>query len=316
MPHSTTVRDSSVRSLGIDGGQSEVRARCGTDGPVFTVPGARRGADDTTTAVLEVVALARTEVPGPLARVVAGLTTLPAVASERIELARRLVDVASANEVWVGDDAVTSHAGAFAGAPGVVLAVGTGAVALAFDPDRGRVRTFDGAGALLGDEGGAFWIGRHAIRAALAADEGRGPATALGAAVVDALGPLDGLAARLHEQPRAVDSIAWIAPIALDVAEGGDAVATRLLDDAADRLATTAAAAVRFLGVAVVGITGRVVENGGPLRSRLDARLRSLVPGVSVLESAGSSLDGACRLASSDHADPYRPLFTIVRCTP
>ena len=86
----------------------------------------------------------------------------------------------------------------------------------------GRSRGFDGAGYLLGDEGGAFWLGRNGIRRALAADEGRGPATALTTAVADLLGPLDGLASRLHRLPRPVDTIAQFAPTVLAEAAAGD----------------------------------------------------------------------------------------------
>ena len=69
----------------------------------------------------------------------------------------------------------------FSGTPepdGYALVAGTGAAAV-------RVRggeveaVCDGLGWLLGDEGSGFWIGREVARAAAAALDGRGPATAL-----------------------------------------------------------------------------------------------------------------------------------------
>ncbi|MFF4113369.1 BadF/BadG/BcrA/BcrD ATPase family protein [Streptomyces sp. NPDC001714] len=81
---------------------------------------------------------------------------------------------------------------AFAGAPGrpadgLALVAGTGTVAARIE---GRVlhATSGGDGWLLGDDGGGFWIGREAARAALRAADGRGGPTALTAAVGRALG--------------------------------------------------------------------------------------------------------------------------------
>ena len=59
-----------------------------------------------------------------------------------------------------------------------MLIVGTGVVALAVGAD-GALRTADGWGPLLGDEGGGAWIATTGLRAALRALEGRGPATEL-----------------------------------------------------------------------------------------------------------------------------------------
>ena len=75
-------------------------------------------------------------------------------------------------------DAVLAHAGALNGEPGVVLIAGTGVVALAIDAN-GALRTADGWGPWLGDEGGSTWIGSAGLRTALRAHDGRGPSTAL-----------------------------------------------------------------------------------------------------------------------------------------
>ncbi|MER8009984.1 BadF/BadG/BcrA/BcrD ATPase family protein [Streptomyces sp. NPDC094149] len=81
---------------------------------------------------------------------------------------------------------------AFASAPGapadgLALVAGTGAVAMRITGRR-RAFTVDGDGWLLGDDGGGFWIGREAVRAALRMADGRGPATVLAEAVGRALG--------------------------------------------------------------------------------------------------------------------------------
>lgn len=70
---------------------------------------------------------------------------------------------------------------------GYGLVAGTGAAAI-------RVRdgsvdaSADGLGWLLGDGGSGFWIGRRVARAALAALDGRGPATPMTGMVLDELG--------------------------------------------------------------------------------------------------------------------------------
>ena len=61
---------------------------------------------------------------------------------------------------------------------GVVLVGGTGAGAAAV-VDRRLVRQADAAGWLLGDVGSAVWLAREALVAAVAALDGRGPASAL-----------------------------------------------------------------------------------------------------------------------------------------
>ncbi len=61
---------------------------------------------------------------------------------------------------------------------GYVLIVGTGAAAVRIEDGEER-RVVDGLGWLLGDAGSGFWMGHQVVRAALAAMEGRGPATAL-----------------------------------------------------------------------------------------------------------------------------------------
>ena len=69
-------------------------------------------------------------------------------------------------------DAPIAHAGALAGAPGVVVIAGTGSVVYARD-NNDRSQTLGGWGFLFGDEGSAFCIARDALGLMMAAqDEG------------------------------------------------------------------------------------------------------------------------------------------------
>ncbi|WP_327394791.1 BadF/BadG/BcrA/BcrD ATPase family protein [Streptomyces phaeochromogenes] len=94
----------------------------------------------------------------------------------------------AADSVGVSSDIEAAFASA-PGAPadGLALVAGTGAVAMRII-DRRCAVTVGGDGWLLGDDGGGFWIGRSAVRAALRMADGRGGPTTLADAVGRALG--------------------------------------------------------------------------------------------------------------------------------
>lgn len=293
--------------VGVDGGQSLIRLRVVGDDEVRTAPGASHLETDPGEAV--VTAVASLVPAGHIELVVAGLTTLPAAGADRTALAARIGEATDAARVWVCGDQVTTHAGAFAGRSGVALAVGTGVACFALDTASGSHRTFDGAGYLLGDEGGAFWIGSHGIRAVIAADEGRGPETSMTCTAVKRLGPLSGLAARIHGGPRPVDTIAHFAPAVIEHAEAGDPVAATIVTDAARRLASTIAAAARLVdGPAEVAMTGRLIQHGSLLAKAVAGELGSTE--VTVVAAEGTALDGACLLAERAEAGAYADLIT------
>lgn len=110
--------------------------------------------------------------------------------------AGRPAAIAAARRAWCavglrGSPAVvTDIAVAFAaGSPaseGIVVFSGTGAGAAAIS-DGAIKRRADGYGWLVGDEGSAVWLGREAVRAVLAAYDGRGSPTLLTESVPRAL---------------------------------------------------------------------------------------------------------------------------------
>lgn len=298
-------------SVGVDGGQSGIRVAFSDSNAVAEFPGVSRLEGDADEAVVDAVVSACSSRGRPQ-RIVAGLTAIPPTDESRRILARRLVDASGADEVWVGGDVATTHAGAFAGESGVVAAVGTGAIAMALDVSTGRHRVYDGAGYLLGDEGGGFWIGRHGIRAALADHERRGPETTLTAAVIEAFGPLDGLADRVHAMPRAVDTIAQTARIVLEHAGRGDAVAVGIVEEAASRLLNTVAAGLAFLGEdSRVRLSGRLLTATPILSDRLVAAIEARYGPVAALAADGAGVEGARRLAGGQHSSVYQAQFTV-----
>ncbi len=222
----------------------------------------------------------------------AGALAAPAAAKE---LASRLCESLPARRVMVCSDATAAHAGALSGRPGVVLAIGTGVVAVAVGAD-GAVHRADGWGSWLGDEGGGAWLGLQGLRAALRHADGSGPATRLREAAEARFGPLPALVAEIERHASPARMAASFAPDVVEAARAGDAVAGALLRQATMALVGTArAAAARLPGddPCDLAITGGLVGLGPllmePLVAALPARLRLRAPD-------GTPLDGATLL--------------------
>ncbi|HVC09891.1 MAG TPA: BadF/BadG/BcrA/BcrD ATPase family protein [Elusimicrobiota bacterium] len=69
----------------------------------------------------------------------------------------------TARRARVLSDVEMAHQAAFGAGPGILVVAGTGSIAFGRSP-QGRTARAGGWGALLGDEGSAFWIGREALK--------------------------------------------------------------------------------------------------------------------------------------------------------
>ena len=311
-----------MRALGVDGGQSGIRLRHSSGDQIVEVEGVSRLEGDTVADVAAAIASAwRTSGFEPVDRAVLGLSTAPTDAASRGRLCALVGGELGADEVWLADDAVTTHAGALSMGWGVSVVAGTGVACLAV-PDRGTPSLIGGHGYLLGDEGGAFWIGSAGLRAVLRAFDGRGPATALSSPAVARFDGLDDLGDRMHSARRPVNDIAQFARDVVAAADAGDPVAVAIVDHAADELLTlvcAGASATAASGPAIVAadaavpvaLGGRLLAEGSPLRRRLDVRLGDQLPGVVARTADGSSLDGALRLCSAAEPGRYRDLVYV-----
>lgn len=173
----------------------------------------------------------------------------------------------TATPVYASDAAAMFFSGTWVDS-GYVLIVGTGAAAVRIEAGEER-RAVDGLGWLLGDAGSGFWIGHQVVRAALAAIEGRGPATALADLLTLELagepagangqrGRSSGtaLAIEAFYRQRPVE-LARFAPLAF--LARGDRVADDIVTGAVESLAATLTAALD------PGLAGPVVCGGGVL---------------------------------------------------
>ena len=218
------------------------------------------------------------------------------------QLAQKLVVSIPSGAVAVTSDAITSHAGALAGAPGVVLAAGTGAVVVAIGA-AGQFQRVDGWGPWLGDEGSGAWLGRAGLRAAARAYDGRGPATLLQAAAQAQFGAIGTLAVRLSADSNPARTVAAFAPAIAEAARHGDHVATQLLGDAATALAESIIAGAVILnesGLVPVVILGGLTQMGAVLLDPLFEALNRGDARLQVRTAKGSSSDGARWLATHD----------------
>ena len=297
--------------LAVDLGKTNCRAALWTGAERFDAegPGAAglAAVDGTATAERAILAVVRKLLQGAgLARAAtvgvgaAGALSAPAGAQE---LAERLLVALPARRLAVTSDAVIAHAGALAGQPGVVLAVGTGAVAIGVGRD-GTFTRVDGCGPWLGDDGSGAWLGFAGLRSVLRAEDGRGPPTILRAASVARFGAIADLPALIGSDANPARQAARFAGDVVRAAASGDAVARDLLAQAVRALVTTTRAAVARCGLpepVPVALIGGMLEAEQGLRSQVQAQLLDGPVRVLLQKAAGTALDGARLLA--EHTD-------------
>jgi N-acetylglucosamine kinase-like BadF-type ATPase len=145
-------------------------------------------------------------------------------------------------------DAAVALAGATPSGQGIIVIAGTGSISMGRNAE-GRTARAGGWGYIFGDEGGAFDLGRQALRAALRMEEGWGPTTRLRQILIDATGARDAndVLHRFYapEWPRS--RVATLAPLVDAAAAEGDPIAVQIVRNAAQELAMLVAAVRRQL---------------------------------------------------------------------
>ena len=231
--------------LGVDGGASKTLAvvvdtqgrevgRALSGSGNHTVVGAERAAANILTAAAEAARLAGARLP--LDGAWLGLAGVHR-AMGRATMLARLAGVA--HELRLTNDAALAL-GALQGGHGVALIAGTGSFALGHDA-AGNAAQAGGWGHVMGDEGAGYDLGRRALQAAMRASDGRGPRTALLAAIMR-VWSLDEPADLVPQVYSAFDAtqIAQLAPVVLEVAASGDALARAIVARGAAELALAA----------------------------------------------------------------------------
>lgn len=239
--------------------------------------------------------------PTPIDRLAIGMTGMPELLVPA-ELAEEVTQLLPCRELVIASDALTSHLGALGGAPGTIVAAGTGVIACATDHRRSWVRR-GGWGHLVGDEGSGAWIGAEAIRAALRQADGRpGGSVDLLAALEARWGSPRAAVELIYSSPAPVHEIAAFARDAAAVARAGDITAGVIWEQAAEQLAQLAIAAGREFEP-TFSWAGRLFDAGELIIEPICAAILKGRPGATIVPPLGQSADGALLLAHHGLAD-------------
>ena len=189
-------------------------------------------------------------------------------------------------------------------AVGVAVIAGTGSIALGRDA-AGTTARSGGWGHIIGDEGSGYEVGRLALKAAARAADGRGPQTALLPAILTEwrLSRPDAMIDRVYPDGDKGE-IARLSALVFAVARDGDAVARRIVHEAATELAQAALAVGAMLDFPdrnlPVALAGGMLIHEADFRAMLLRRLRRrcpVGPVALVAEPALSTARAAIHLA-------------------
>ena len=213
----------------------------------------------------------------------------------------------------VGNDTLALLRAGTSDGTGVAVVCGAGINGAGVGPD-GREHRFPALGRVSGDWGGGYRLGEEALWWAVRAEDGRGPATGLRAAVADyfGTGTLLEVVQGLHFGELEQASIHGLCPLLFAVAETGDEVAQGVVDRFVEevgvlitvilrRLELTAAEPEVILGGGVLtGVDARVIAE---IEQRcLKVAPKAVVRVVDVDPVVGAALFGLDALAATDAA--------------
>jgi N-acetylglucosamine kinase-like BadF-type ATPase len=203
---------------------------------------------------------------------------------------------------------------------GVAVTCGAGINCVAVAPS-GAVARYLAFGSLTGDWGGGWGLGRAVIWHAMRGWDGRGPATALGAAAAEHFGlaSIRDVAIAVHKRDIAQADLRRLTSVLFTVAALGDPVARSLVTRQAAEICAMAAAAMRQLGMTAAGAP--VVLGGGLLESRdplllaeVDRQLAEAAPGATARVLDVPPVAGAALLGLDYVGAPTTPKLRLRAC--
>lgn len=225
----------------------------------------------------------------------AGDATLAGALRERIEGAFDGARVA------VHDDALIALRAAVPSGDGIVLVAGTGSIAYGVIDD--RIVRAGGYGALLGDEGSAFAIGRAAVLLALRAADGRAPTDPFAAAIAAEIGASEGpaIAGRVLDASDTISAVASLAPLVVERASAGERSAAKIVQGAAMELCELVKAVVKRADAGArdlpLVLAGGLLETNSLLTYLIETRLNADLPLLATQRAALAPVFGALSLA-------------------
>jgi N-acetylmuramic acid 6-phosphate etherase len=193
-----------------------------------------------------------------------------------------------------------------AGAPdgwGVAVVAGTGSIAFARSPD-GRTSRAGGWGYLLGDEGSGYALSLAALQAVARMSDGRGLDTILAQSLLERLhlNQPQELIAAIYRGVLDRPALAAFAPLVLQAAERGDAVAGDIVQEGADHLGlmiTSCAQQLELVPPYPLVLSGGLLLASASYRDRLLSALSVLKIHAEPVTLVPEPAEGAVRLAFS-----------------
>lgn len=216
------------------------------------------------------------------------------------EMAQQL-RLAPTDKIGADHDCRIALAGGLAGAPGIVQIIGTGTSCFGMNVKSERWMS-GGWGHLIADEGGGYWLGIQAIKATAAAYDGRGEATLLSDAVLQALG-IDGIPQimeRLYAAKISVSEIAALSRVLVAAAEQHDRVAQTIIASGMDEVARCVVAVAQRLQLGdapSLVCVGGMMQAGSIMTVPLAEAVHRRLPHCQIVEPQFSPVMGAALMA-------------------
>lgn len=199
-------------------------------------------------------------------------------------------------EIGIGSDALATLEGAFPGKPGMILISGTGSILFAKDKHE-RIHRVGGWGRFIGDEGSGYALGRACLSAVAREMDGRGRKTSMSRLLKEErdIGTSEDLISRVYRENL---DIASLAQIVIKAADSGDAVATEIVEAAAEELQDHVRAVLPKLDAPVpVVLSGNVLSTDNSLSRKLKTMLQKNFPNIKIQEPEFPPAVGAAFLA-------------------
>lgn len=209
---------------------------------------------------------------------------------------REIISASAGGEMEVcGDEEIALDA-AFRGGAGVLPMAGTGSNTIGRTSTGVRI-TVGGWGPALGDQASGYWIGHQALRAAVRAKDFGQPTRILERVIAFWKAPnLAEVVNMAHASP----DFSLFAPLVVQCAEEGDAVALEVLDRGGRLLGEDAGEAFRQVRqlepdqpMPRIAFAGSILEKVGFVRESMIDTIRRALPTVEILSEAVDPVLGA-----------------------
>lgn len=206
----------------------------------------------------------------------------------------------------IDHDCRIALAGGLIGEPGIVQIIGTGTSCFGIDRN-GKRWLAGGWGHLLSDEGGGYWLGLQAIKAAAEHDDGRGEATTLTEMICHELqiSTMREVMYRLYTQNLSVTEIAALSRVLIDAAQQKDAVANDIIARGMHEVArciVTVANQLEFKEDDThLVLVGGMTQAGEIITKPLKAEIHRQLPHCKIHKPQFDAAIGAALLARQHH---------------